>query len=105
MGPPAQDRRQSPFPPQATSENWPRASPRLSECPLHCIDAVAAHIPTMSFDPRPPCRNKMRLSTALPLRNLAAPASRSEERRVGKRCVSTCRSRWSPYHYKKKRTL
>src|SRR3546814_15729443 len=23
---------------------------------------------------------------------------RSEERRVGKACVSTCRSRWSPYH-------
>src|SRR3546814_16037121 len=28
--------------------------------------------------------------------------SRSEERRVGKECVSTCRSRWSPYHEKKK---
>src|SRR3546814_9342783 len=27
---------------------------------------------------------------------------RSEERRVGKECVSTCRSRQSPYHYKKK---
>src|SRR3546814_17732568 len=26
---------------------------------------------------------------------------RSEERRVGKECVSTCRSRWSPYHYTK----
>src|SRR3546814_14184070 len=26
----------------------------------------------------------------------------SEERRVGKECVSTCRSRWSPYHSKKK---
>src|SRR3546814_13258137 len=25
-------------------------------------------------------------------------SSRSEERRVGKECVSTCRSRWSPYH-------
>src|SRR3546814_13971008 len=24
--------------------------------------------------------------------------ARSEERRVGKACVSTCRSRWSPYH-------
>src|SRR3546814_16874397 len=28
---------------------------------------------------------------------------RSEERRVGNACVSTCRSRWSPYHYKKKK--
>src|SRR3546814_3233880 len=26
------------------------------------------------------------------------PSRRSEERRVGKECVSTCRSRWSPYH-------
>src|SRR3546814_6102716 len=33
--------------------------------------------------------------------NLPPPAcgrGRSEERRVGKECVSTCRSRWSPYH-------
>src|SRR3546814_5269223 len=28
----------------------------------------------------------------------AARHGRSEERRVGKECVSTCRSRWSPYH-------
>src|SRR3546814_15047291 len=28
----------------------------------------------------------------------AGDVSRSEERRVGKECVSTCRSRWSPYH-------
>src|SRR3546814_16616882 len=28
--------------------------------------------------------------------------ARSEERRVGKECVSTCRSRWVPYHSKKK---
>src|SRR3546814_13264000 len=27
-----------------------------------------------------------------------AIGSRSEERRVGKECVSKCRSRWSPYH-------
>src|SRR3546814_3903832 len=27
-----------------------------------------------------------------------SPRQRSEERRVGKECVSTCRSRWSPYH-------
>src|SRR3546814_8061179 len=28
----------------------------------------------------------------------AGARHRSEERRVGKECVSTCRSRWSPYH-------
>src|SRR3546814_15586302 len=35
---------------------------------------------------------------------LGQPQARSEERRVGKACVSACRSRWSPYHYKKKRS-
>src|SRR3546814_6896846 len=51
---------------------------------------------------------------ALPISSSAAPSrpapgstrtrsparriARSEERRVGKECVSTCRSRWSPYH-------
>src|SRR3546814_15120649 len=33
------------------------------------------------------------------VRDVPAPrVTRSEERRVGKECVSTCRSRWSPYH-------
>src|SRR3546814_10990824 len=34
-----------------------------------------------------------------PYRYLLSP--RSDERRVGKECVRTCRSRWSPYHSKK----
>src|SRR3546814_1897760 len=32
------------------------------------------------------------------LPGFARRRNRSEERRVGKECVSTCRSRWSPYH-------
>src|SRR3546814_9571974 len=32
------------------------------------------------------------------LRGIRCVVARSEERRVGKECVSTCRSRWSPYH-------
>src|SRR3546814_4614689 len=32
------------------------------------------------------------------MESLSLAAMRSEERRVGKECVSTCRSRWSPYH-------
>src|SRR3546814_11809747 len=32
-----------------------------------------------------------------------AVKARSEERRVGKACVRTCRSRWSPYLYKQKK--
>src|SRR3546814_6263440 len=35
---------------------------------------------------------------ALSIVIIIANISRSEERRVGKECVSTCRSRWSPYH-------
>src|SRR3546814_4456507 len=41
------------------------------------------------------------LDVAVPLFEeelLARALRRSEERRVGKECVSTCRSRWSPYH-------
>src|SRR3546814_17360100 len=34
----------------------------------------------------------------LSLASIILGAVRSEERRVGKECVSTCRSRWSPYH-------
>src|SRR3546814_18538234 len=38
-------------------------------------------------------------STSQPLeRPCAYSDTRSEERRVGKECVSTCRSRWAPYH-------
>src|SRR3546814_11645423 len=50
-----------------------------------------------------------RLGTSDPVEPVTSPApliesidfarfGRSEERRVGKECVSPCRSRWSPYH-------
>src|SRR3546814_16967531 len=35
---------------------------------------------------------------AIPNGSCTKSRERSEERRVGKECVSTCRSRWSPYH-------
>src|SRR3546814_4254955 len=41
------------------------------------------------------CRNHSRSYRILPL---CVSLTRSEERRVGKECVSTCRYRWSPYH-------
>src|SRR3546814_1182394 len=43
----------------------------------------------------------MHIARPLPsgvLREHGVTRYRSEERRVGKECVSTCRSRWSPYH-------
>src|SRR3546814_16463259 len=42
-------------------------------------------------------REKMASATVL-IGLVATLAPRSEERRVGKECVSTCRSRWSPDH-------
>src|SRR3546814_4256893 len=38
------------------------------------------------------------LFSDIPIISRQDQAVRSEERRVGKECVSTCRSRWSPYH-------
>src|SRR3546814_14823840 len=56
----------------------------------------------------PESAGRLRLVFALPDVGVAGGVGplikgRSEERRVGKECVSTCRSRWSPYH--KKTTL
>src|SRR3546814_20579385 len=44
-----------------------------------------------------------KLQPAVPIKKSVTPEfiiclERSEERRVGKECVSTCRYRWSPYH-------
>src|SRR3546814_19755789 len=53
---------------------------------------------TVTIDDVPVASNdtgKVREGGALTTGNLL---SRSEERRVGKECVSPCRSRWSPYH-------
>src|SRR3546814_16057927 len=41
--------------------------------------------------------SSQRLCGAAAWRKVAAELRRSEERRVGQECVSTCRSRWSPY--------
>src|SRR3546814_20853618 len=45
------------------------------------------------------CDGKLKLSSAV------VDCTRSEERRVGKECVRTCRSRWSPYHEKKNKRI
>src|SRR3546814_17131644 len=61
----------------------------------HCCSAVGAPL-----DAAP--RNAPHLSggaTSNQAKGSAQQAGRrSEERRVGKECVSTCRSRWSPFH-------
>src|SRR3546814_5820290 len=52
------------------------------------INAVAP-----SFSP-----TEIEKQVTYPIENALSGIARSEERRVGKECVSTCRSRWSPYH-------
>src|SRR3546814_12176393 len=47
-----------------------------------------------SFDAREPERSGLKGSVP----GTASPDERSEERRVGKECVRTCRSQWSPEH-------
>src|SRR3546814_11638185 len=43
-------------------------------------------------------RTDIRVHTLFVEALIVVGGARSEERRVGKECVSTCRSRWSPYH-------
>ena len=45
-----------------------------------------------------PCKRVRRLIPRTRCWEVHKDKDRSEERRVGKECVSTCRSRWSPYH-------
>src|SRR3546814_15240522 len=52
-----------------------------------------------TVEPTGPTHCRIRRAYLHPHRPLQSYATRrSEERRVGKECVSTCRSRWSPYH-------
>src|SRR3546814_8622070 len=60
---------------------------RLSLNPSHKGSAGSDHAPPSSITSVGKARSPSALSP-----------TRSEERRVGKECVSTCRSRWSPYH-------
>src|SRR3546814_2900316 len=43
-------------------------------------------------------RDDLKMFTQIATQKHKALSLRSEERRVGKECVSTCRSRWPPYH-------
>src|SRR3546814_15087765 len=45
------------------------------------------------------------LASSVTLHSQNTPPSRSEERRVGKECVSTCRSRWSAFQQKNKKII
>src|SRR3546814_11711516 len=65
-------------------------------------EAVQQHQCAEGLQAERPCRERRIDDRKQALRRLAQQQHRSEERRVGKECVSTCRSRLTPAHYKKK---
>ena len=79
---------------------WP---PRRVQHEVGDVGHLAA-LPTHPI--RPDAATAVHVSVGAPVRRVdivfVAPADqrhvRSEERRVGKECTATCRSRWSPYH-------
>src|SRR3546814_15828742 len=83
---------------QADRENWPRIKIDLEKA-LRDYETLGFCIALGEWQP------EIR-AVGVPLVGVRGEKqmafNRSEERRVGKECVSTCRSRWSPYHYKKK---
>src|SRR3546814_15310430 len=85
-----------------------RLKPLLQECSSrgnasHAYPLGAAR---RSSNARPaartPARTAIRAPATASFSTTQRRRRRSEERRVGKECVSTCRSRGSPYHLKKK---
>src|SRR3546814_18972989 len=62
-----------------------------------CIPCGSPSIVAGNVNAPPPLRTTR--TSSIPALRIC---SRSEERRVGKECVSTCRSRWSPYDSKKR---
>src|SRR3546814_12941498 len=58
-----------------------------------CIEDIRTYAPRAKI-----ILNNADLHFLREIRAALQTSDRSEERRVGKECVSTCRSRWSPYH-------
>src|SRR3546814_18378758 len=71
----------------------------LIACPV-CGDA---EVRKAVMAPRVGAKSNQQVAPPVPAKPASEIATRSEERRVGKEGVSTFRSRWSPYHYKKKK--
>src|SRR3546814_15586096 len=63
------------------------------------IDSPQSPAPTAKYETvLDPARFEFWLDKLRQAELFAFDTERSEERRVGKECVRTCRSRWSPYH-------
>src|SRR3546814_17393771 len=83
---------------------WTRAAPGSSRTNARSAEASRIALLTRGF--RAPLRDQLLRPQGLVVLGIAPDrvlhAARSEESRVGNECVSTCRSRWSPYPYKQK---
>src|SRR3546814_14277546 len=90
--------------------NLLRLAPRLRQLadlfnPARAGISEAVVPPTSPFIGKTPADLQLRRRLGIsPLAINREGKIRSEERRVGKECVSTCRSSWSPYHETKKNT-
>src|SRR3546814_13157629 len=74
-----------------------RRLPRETVAYLDSVGCTAQPVSPASQSRVPPALFVVR-RTVSEDRSSSTASERSEERRVGKECVSTCRSRWSPYH-------
>src|SRR3546814_7220812 len=61
-------------------------------------DVCSSDLPASGEVPGKPAWDKTPQPASVEAPGKPASDERSEARRVGKECVSTCRSRWSPYH-------
>src|SRR3546814_20435918 len=90
----------SDLPPPVRHGPGRRRSARRTPRRRHRRDHEGQPVTTLelTFDPYDYDFHEDPYPTYAHLRARAPVFHRSEERRVGKECVSTCRSRWSPYH-------
>src|SRR3546814_11431768 len=77
-------------------EKVARWEPRYAEDDTVAIGGVEIPKNTLSYPSSPGTREEAEARANMRCGRIYA--ERSEERRVGKECVSTCRSRWAPYH-------
>ena len=94
-------------PPSSSSWNHPFSSSSVqlqlvtnSRPPFLISGTILSLYPSTILLPCASLSSDKLIASKVPLSStISQPfACRSEERRVGKECVSTCRSRWSPYH-------
>src|SRR3546814_13142394 len=79
---------------------YDRTGSAFAETPAEAWDwdALLEGVTRLHLSGITPALGPVPAASALAAARAAAKRNRSEERRVGKECVSTCRSRWSPYH-------